>query len=223
MHMSRASGHYPDAAALEWLDMGTIRSTAALIGWLGFGMLALGALSQPLRNGMAPRTTPAPDTTVVPLPVKTPVATAAVSLDRASRDWSVEIDEATLTQNLNGWARAQPPVQTPLGMARLEDLTVELRDDQVVLKGTAQAAWVRAPVDLLASASVQSGHAQIRLREAHVNGVQVPEVMRRQLEQQLQGRLDQSVEAYHVIVRSVRVSVGALVVSGTQQYRPVGP
>src|SRR5712692_10295651 len=124
--------------------MGTIRSTAALIGWLELGMLALGALSQPLRNGMAPRTTPAPDTTVVPLPVKTPVATAAVSLDRASRDWSVEIDEATLTQNLNGWARAQPPVQTPLGMARLEDLTVELRDDQVVLKGTAQAAWVRA-------------------------------------------------------------------------------
>jgi hypothetical protein len=223
MHMWRASGHHPETVALEWLDMGIIRSTAALVGWLGFGMLALGALSQPLRNGMAQRTTPAPDTTVVPLPVKTVAATAPVSLGRASRDWSVEIDEATLTRNLNGWASAQPPVQTPLGMARLEDLTVALRDDQVVLKGTAQAAWVRAPVDLLASASVQSGHAHIQLWEAHLNGVQVPEVVRRQLEQQLQGRLDQSVGAYHVIVRSVRVSVGVLVVSGTQQYRPVGP
>ena len=213
-----ASGHYPETVALESLDTGMIRSTAALVGWLVFGLLALGALRQPVRNGMAPQSAPAPATTVVtPLPVKTVAATAAVSRARASRDWSVEIDEATLTLNLNAWASAQPPLQTPLGMARLEDLTVALRDDQVVLKGTARTAWVRAPVDVLASPSIQNGRAQIHLREAHLNGVQVPEVVRRQLEQQLQGQLDQSVGNYHVVVRSVRVSGGMLVVSGIQQ------
>src|SRR5260370_37487218 len=102
-------------------------------------------------------------------------------------------------------------------MARLEALTVALRDDQVVVKGAARAAWVGAPVDLLASLSVQNGRAQIQLRQAHLNGVQVPEAVRRQLEQQLQGQLDQSVGNYRVVVRSVRVSGGMLVVSGIQQ------
>jgi hypothetical protein len=160
--------------------MGSFRLTAALVGWIGFGLFA-------------------------------------VPLNPAPQDWSVQVDEATLTRNANDWAAGQPLLQTPFGMARLQNVTVELRDDQLVLRGAASAGWIQAPVQLVAGASVQNSHVQVHLHEADVNGGQVPEFVRGQLEQKLQDQLDQSLGAYHVDVRSVSVGGGMLAVSGTRQ------
>jgi hypothetical protein len=99
----------------------------------------------------------------------------------------------------------------------MQDLTVELRDDQLVMRGAASVGWIQAPVQLVASASVENTRLRVHLHEADVNGVQVPEVVRGQLEQQLQDQLDQSLGTYHVEVRSVRMGGGELVVSGTRQ------
>ncbi len=184
--------------------MRIIRSTSALIGRLGFGFLALGAMSQPLRNGVPTQAIPPP-------------AAQGLSARQTSPDWTLEVDEASLGRQLNGWAAEQAQVQTPFGMAQLEDLTVKLGDDRIALHATAQAAWVRAPVDLVASAAVRDGRVNIELPQAHVNGVEVPEVVRHEVAQQLQDQLDRSVMAQHVVVRSVRADAGTLVVSGTRQ------
>lgn len=189
--------------------MHIFRSAARLIGQLGFGFLALGALSQPLRSGLAPQLSTPPAASVAPV--------TGVATTQAAQDWSFQIDEPTLTQDLNAWAAGQPLFQTPVGQARLQDLTVRLRNDQLALRGTAEAGWVRAPVDVAASASVQMGRVQVQVREAHINGVDVPEVARREFAQQLQDQLDQTVAVNHAVVRSVRVADGKLVVSGTRQ------
>ena len=123
----------PEAPRVVWMDMGIIRSTAALVGRLGFGLLALGAMSQPLRNGV-------PTQSILPRAPK--VGNGQGRIDgQAPRDWSLQVDEASLSTELNGWAADQAQVQTPLGMAQLEDLTVKLRDDQIALHATGRAAW----------------------------------------------------------------------------------
>jgi hypothetical protein len=144
-------------------------------------------------------------------------AAARAATNHGTQEWSLQIDERTLTQDLNTWAAGQPLVQTPAGNAHLRDLSVELRNDQLVMRATAEAGWVRTPVDLSASASVQSGRVLVQVREAHINGVDLPEIARHELDQQLQNQLDQSVAAYGVAVRSVRLGDGRLVVSGVRQ------
>jgi hypothetical protein len=57
----------------------------------------------------------------------------------------------------------------------------------------------------------------VQVTQAHVSGVDVPEVGRRQLEQQLQSQIEQSLGAYGVAVRSVQMGGGKLVLSGTRQ------
>jgi len=87
----------------------------------------------------------------------------------------------------------------------------------LVLRGTVNAAWLTAPVDLAASAPMESGRLLVQVHDAHVNGFDLPQHMRWQLEQQLQDQVDRSLWEYKVVVRSVRVGDGRLVLRGSRQ------
>jgi hypothetical protein len=100
----------------------------ALIGGLASGLLVLGAVRAPLRSSMLPRAS-------APTVIRT-------TTSHAAQEWSFQIDEAALSKQ-NAWAAGQPTVQTRLGMARLQDMTVALRDNQIGLRGSAEARWVR--------------------------------------------------------------------------------
>jgi hypothetical protein len=167
--------------------MHIVTSCIALIGHWTLGLLALGAMSQPLPQ------------------------------DQSVHEWGFEFDEPTLTQDLNTWAAGQPLVETAVGTASLRDLTVDLRDQQLVLRGTVNAAWLTAPVDLAASASMESGRLLVQVHDAHVNGFDLPQHVRWQLERQLQDQVDRSLWEYKVVVRSVRVGDGRLVLRGSRQ------
>jgi hypothetical protein len=180
---------------------------AALIAPLGFGLLVLGVLTGPPRTHVAASTADAE----VPLVTPTTVLTAAAPLD-----FDLAFDEATLTRDLNAWAVGQPPVPTPLGMTHLADLSVQLHDSELTIHGTAQTALIHAPVDLVASTAVQGGRLLVQVRGAQVDGIQLPGVVRSQLEQQMQDQLDKSVGGNHIAVRSVRIGDGMLAVSGTR-------
>src|SRR5262245_4134657 len=104
--------------------MQIVRWMATRLGRVAFGFLALGALSQPIRLAMPPPPLPPPPTVEVP---------AAAAPERASRQWTLEVDEATLGGHLNAWAADQALVRTPLGAARLEQLRVQLYDEGLVL------------------------------------------------------------------------------------------
>ena len=187
--------------------MQTLRWGVGLIARGALGLLALGAVSHPL-----PFSLPRPSAP----PVATPQIVSAAT-GPAGQEWSFQIDEPTLTREANAWAAIQPLVQTSVGTARLKDLRVELKNNQLVLRGTADAGWLSAPVDATASATVQAGRVLVQVREAHINGADLPELARRELDQQLQDQLDQSAAVNNVAVRSVRVADGKLVVSGIRQ------
>ena len=160
--------------------MHIVRWGVGLIARTALGLLALGAMSHPLLNSVPQ---PPAHTTVTPSVVTAPAS-------QTSQEWTFQIDEPTLTREVNAWAAGQPLVQTSVGTARLKDLSVELRNSQLVVRGTADAGWMSAPVDATASATVQTGRVLVQVHEAHIDGVDLPEGARRQLDQQLQDQLD---------------------------------
>jgi hypothetical protein len=187
--------------------MQIVRWGVGLIARSALGLVALAAVSHPLQNNVPRPSTPS----MVTPPIVSPATT------QTNQEWSFQIDEPTLTREVNTWAAGQSLVETSVGSARLKDLRVELRNSQLVVRGTADTGWLSAPVDATASASVQTGRVLVQVSEAHINGVDLPELARRELDKQLQDQLDQSVAVNRVAVRSVRVADGKLVVSGTRQ------
>jgi hypothetical protein len=168
--------------------MRIITSTLVLVCWLALGRPGAPA---PLAFADQPATSPA--------------------------EWSVQLDEASLTQQLNAWMAGQGLVQTPLGMAQLEDMTAELRDNELVVHGSVETAGMRAPVDIALSAAVKDGgHVHVQVDGAHLDGVPLPAAALQQVDQLLQTQVDQSVAAYAVDVTSIHVGDGMLVVTGTQ-------
>jgi hypothetical protein len=190
--------------------MHILRSVLGLIGRAALGLsVGLGAVSPPLLGGLG-----------LPTAADAPAAIASAARTTTSQrspEWAFQFDEPTLTQDLNAWLAGQPLVQTPVGAASLQDLTVGLRDDQVVVRGTAKAGWLGAQVDLSASAYAETGRVLVHVRNAHVSGVDLPEPVQRQIEQQLQDQVDYSLTSYRVVVSSVHVGDGKLDIAGSLQ------
>jgi acetyl/propionyl-CoA carboxylase alpha subunit len=145
-----------------------------------------------------------------------PTYAATLVTNQRMEEWRLEADEPTLTREANAWAAAQPLVQTGVGTVRLQELRVQLGEDQFVVRGTAESGWIRAPVELTLSASVETGRALVHVRHASVNGLSLPQGVRRDIEQQVQGQLDALAREYQGSVRSVRIAEGQLVVTGSQ-------
>jgi hypothetical protein len=123
-----------------------------------------------------------------------------------------EIDAGTISQSLNAWAASGGAIQTPLGSARLQQLSADISNGELIVRGTASTGWFNVPVDAAASAWAQGGNVQVHVVDAHVNGMDVPDAARGQLEQQLQSQVSQSIARSGVAVRSVELGNGTLAV-----------
>jgi hypothetical protein len=143
----------------------------------------------------------------------TPVAASAA----AAQKWSIRIDEATLTRDVNAWAAAQAPFDTLVGSARLHDLSVQVSSDEVLIQGTADIGGTSSPFALSASSSVESGRVLVHVRTARLSGVDAPDVARAEIEHRLQDQLDLSIRTLHVVVQSVSAADGTLAIQGSQQ------
>lgn len=196
------------------------RPTLVAVGLLALGLLATGSLAQPLRAlealAAAPRPgATAPAVSAVSSAGTTPTTQPAMSTPPPATA-AFAVDEATLTAQLQAWLAGQPVGQTPLGTATAQDLAVQLRDDQLVITGMAQAGPVRLPVELAATAVVQSGQVLVEVREVQVGGVSLPESMRGELQQHLQDQVEQALARSRLVPQSVHIGQGKLVVVGTQ-------
>jgi hypothetical protein len=134
----------------------------------------------------------------------------------STRVWSYQVDTSTLDEYLNTWAAEQGSVQTPLGSARLRQLHTEIRDNQLIVGGTADSGMFSVPVDATAVAAAQNGSVQVHIVQARINGMDMPDAARSQVEQQLQNQLAQSLATYGVTVQSVQLANGTLVIDGTR-------
>jgi len=125
-------------------------------------------------------------------------------------EWRYEIDSSSITRSLNAWAASGGMLETPLGTARLQQLSAEIDDQELIVRGVANTGWFSVPVDAAATASIQSGTVQVHVVDAHFNGVDVPAAARGQLEQQVQTQLAQSIAGTGVGVHSVALGDGKL-------------
>jgi hypothetical protein len=150
-------------------------------------------------------------------PVISVTPTAVVSRVPAGSEWTYRIDEATFSRAANAWAAQQPPLPTPLGDVRLQNLTATLRDDQLVIRGEASAGVLTQPVSLTATAQAIQGRVLLRIKQMSAGALAVPDSTRGLVEGQLQHQLDGVLAGQHAVIDSVRIANGTLSLSG----RPV--
>ena len=149
-----------------------------------------------------------------PLP-QAAAAPAALLAQTPAPQWEVEVDAQSLSQNLNAWASAEGTLQTPVGAARLQQLSADIGDNELIVRGSASAGWFSLPVEATATAAAANGSVQVHVVEARVSGIDVPEAVRADLEQQLQTQLAHTIAADGAVVQSVQLADGKLAAAGT--------
>lgn len=215
-----------------WFDGGseivTIRPNVQLV--VGALLLATGCTVNPppppqplatpaeVADGAAPTATatPLPTATMAPTPTPPPLPSPAPT----PSELLVELDEAILTRLLNEDLAGQWQVQTTFGTATVRNLLVQIRDDRVVVTGDAQTGFFSLPLAVTTTVTVQSGRPVVRVLEASVGGVLLPEGARQQIEITLQGALDRAVARERFELRTLDLSGGMLTARGRRVAPP---
>jgi hypothetical protein len=159
-----------------------------------------------------PASAPAPQ--APPGAQSAPPAAEPAPPPRAPGEVAVEIDEATLTRQVNAAAAGLTFDDTPLGSASVRDLRVQLRGGQVVATGTAQIGPTPLPVSLTGTVQAQNGRPDVVVSDARIGIVQLPQSTRQTIEQTLQAQLDGALRNQPVRVRSVTIGDGKITIIG---------
>ena len=171
-----------------------------------------GLLAQPLRSGTAAAAVLPSTSMRAPSAVAARTAAPVVHALNASQARTYAIDEQTLSAQANSWLAGQTVAQTPLGAAKLDGISVQLRDGEIEATATANTGLVAMPVQLVATPEIQAGRVIVHVTEAHVGNMTVPDGMRQSIEQAAQSQLDQTLISGGVSVESVTIDQGQLIV-----------
>jgi hypothetical protein len=133
---------------------------------------------------------------------------------RAPGEVAFEIDEATLTRQMNTAVSGLAFNDTPIGSAIVRDLAVQFRSGRFEANGTAQVGPTSLPLSLGGTIQAQDGRPVVGLSDARIGIVQLPQSSRLAVEQLLQGQLDQLLARQPMRVRSVTLGNGKLTVIG---------
>jgi hypothetical protein len=143
-------------------------------------------------------------------------ARAAPTVTAAPRDVVVEVTESQLETQLNGMLVGQSLGSTPLGEARVQTVTVQLRDSLIRVGGGAKAGFLQAPF-LAAGTVLPNGEGRpiVKVNEASVGGVDLPETVRTALAEALQSRVDDLLSDRSVKIRAIDIADGKMRVVGS--------
>ena len=188
----------------------------AAIGVLGRAWLD--GQSQDAPRPAAPVTAPtsAPAAVAVaPTPPPPPASgpsTPAVS----ARDTVVEVSESELQSKLNTMLVGRSLGSTPLGDATVQSVTVALRDRQIRVGGSAKAGVLNAPFTAAGTIAPEgNGRPLVRIDEAAVGGVALPEAARSALADPLQTQVDGLFADRAMKVREIEIADGKMRLVGT--------
>lgn len=151
-----------------------------------------------------------PSRAVTPNPPPTPALTPG----RAPGEVTVELDEATLTQQANASLAGQSLGDTPLGPAAVRSVALQLRDGQIRASGTAQVGPSPLPFSLAGTVTTEGGRMRVTLTDARLSNLPMPASARRYVEETLQAQVDSVVARQRVRVRTVTVADGKLTIVG---------
>jgi hypothetical protein len=149
-----------------------------------------------------------------PTPARTPDAAPKAKPERARGEAVVEIGEAQLAGELNARMAGKPLGTTPLGAASADRFTVSLRGGKVEVGGEGRVGPARVPFTIVGEVAPDGGRPTVRVSDARVSGVPLPEPARRQIEQALQGEVDRQLAGRPVTVRSVEIGGGQMRIIG---------
>ena len=162
--------------------------------WAGSGVPGLGSSS--------PLAVQAPDT--------------APKAQAQKGEVSVEITEAELTQRLSQQLAGRSLGQTPLGAASVERLETSLRSGRAEVSGNARLGGASVPyTSQLTAAPDPAGRVQVRLADAKVGGVAVPESARADLESVMQSEVNRLLATQPMRVRSLEIGDGRMRIIGS--------
>lgn len=128
---------------------------------------------------------------------------------------AVVIGEAALGQELNQALAGQPLATLPIGAATVRDITTEVRDGQVRLRGSVGVGVFSLPFEVTASLEARDERAAVQVREASVATFPLPDGARQQLEQALQEQLALQLAEERLRVQQVIAEDGQLTLIGT--------
>lgn len=145
------------------------------------------------------------------------VASALTSVDRAlaqaqQSGKAVPLTVSLSEQDLTRAAAAYFP-QTYVGVT-VSAPNVRVTGGQLLLTAAARSLLVSGPLVAAATPYASDGKLLVRLDQATISGFAVPDLLRSQLQQQLQSAIDGQVPA-RLQVTSVTAAQGTLAVSGT--------
>jgi hypothetical protein len=189
------------------LFVAVILVTGAAIGVLG--RTWLDSQSPDARPQAAPTSAPVAIPPTAPPP---PAATPAASV----RDMVVEVSESELQSQLTTMLVGRSLGGTPLGDATVQSVTVALQDRQVKVGGAARAGVLNAPFSAVGTIAPDgNGRPLVRVDEATVGGVLLPDAARTALANTLQTQVDGLFANRAMKVRTIEIADGKLRVVGT--------
>ncbi|MCC7367274.1 MAG: hypothetical protein IT306_02565 [Chloroflexi bacterium] len=151
-------------------------------------------------------------------PPAAPTAPAKVALTPtpAPLDVAVEVTEGQLESQLNGMLVGQSLGSTPLGDATVQTVSVQLRDGLIQVGGGARAGFLQAPFQA-AGTVVPDGNGRplVKVSQASVGGIDLPEQARNALADSLQTRVDDLLGDRSVKIRTIDIANGKMRVVGT--------
>lgn len=188
-----------------------LKGLALLVVLIASGWFAFQYLTE-----SAPNTTPVPTPRPPDRQATAPAQVAQTVPTPGSGEVMVEVDEATLTRQLNEAIGGRPVADTPLGPATLRNPAVRLRDGQIKVAGNGEAGGMSLPVDVTGTVRMEADQPRVRVSEARVGGIPLPEESTRQIEAAIQAQLDQQITQQQVRVRTVTVSDGRIAIVGSR-------
>lgn len=160
----------------------------------------------------AVRFAPQPPT---PAPLPTAGPSRAVTVEGDSM--RLELDNATLTAQLNGLLAGRSLGETPLGPASAGELAVQVREGQVVAEGSARAGLASLPVSLTFGVEAREGRLVVSLREGRLGGVPLPETALGPIQEVVQGPVDRLFAQQRLKVETAATRPGSLVLVATKR------
>jgi hypothetical protein len=165
------------------------------------------ATSAPTSVAAAPPTSP-PTATVRP--------TAAATATPVSRDVVTEVSESELQGHLTTMLVGRSLGTTPLGDAMIQTVTVALRNRQVQVGGAATAGFLNAPFTAAGTVLADAdGRPKVKVDEATVGGVILPDGTRAALADLLQTQVDGLFADPSMKVKTIDIADGKMRVVST--------
>lgn len=176
------------------------------------GLPGIVATTAPTPVAIAPAIPAMVAPTAAPVPARVVAAPTPVPSDVV-----VEVTEGELETRLRDAMLGHSLGSTPLGDARLESLTVRLRDQLVQVGGGARVGPFNTPFTAAGTvAPSAAGRPIVSVQQATLGGVVLPDAARDALAESVQSQVDELFEERKLSVRSIEIEDGKMRVVGTQ-------